>query len=139
MCLKRKKRPPEIPDYESIRPTCVLVVKARGRVFYANFEKNAAAGAWKEKLQTSSVTVGLRDDGEGELTGALPWELPRSDEPLRTTSGDILLSGENRITICREEKTGTFTRLARIGSGKEDELRDVLLGADAQIYLEWGE
>ena len=128
-------------DTEPIRQTCVLVIEANGKVFYANFEDNSSAGALKEKLNSGAITVDMHDYGGFEKVGALPWDLPRNDRQITTEPGDVILYLGNQITIYYDENSWNFTRLARIGNATKDELLAALGNGDASVKfsLEWGE
>ena len=128
-------------DTEPIRQTCVLVIEANGKVFYANFEDNSSAGALKEKLNSGAITVDMHDYGGFEKVGALPWDLPRNDRQITTVPGDVILYLGNQITIYYDENSWNFTRLARIGNATKDELLAALGDGDASVKfsVEWGE
>ena len=128
-------------DIEPIRQTCVLVIEANGKIFYANFEKNSSAEALKEKLDSGAITVDMQDYGNFEKVGTLPWDLPRNDTQITTEPGDVILNQGNRITIYYDTNSWNFTRLARIGNATKDELLAALGNGDVSVKfsLEWGE
>lgn len=126
---------------DAVRRTCVLVIEANGKVFYANLEDNSSAEALKEKLNSEAVTVDMHDYGGFEKVGALPWELPRNDTRITTEPGDVILYQGNQITLYYDENSWSFTRLARIGNTTKDELLAALGDGDVSVKfsLEWGE
>ena len=128
-------------DIEAIRQTCVLVIKANGKVFYAHFEDNSSAEALKKKLNSEAITVDMHDNGSFEKVGSLPWDLPRNNTQITTKPGDVILYQGNQITICYDINSWNFTRLARIGNKSKDELLAVLGEGDVSVKfsLEWGE
>ena len=100
----------------SIRPTPMLVIEAGEKRFYANLEDNSSAKALIEKLNSGPITVDMHDYGSFEKVGSLPWTLPRNDEQITTSPGDIILYQGNQITIYYDTNSWSFTRLAKIGN-----------------------
>ena len=79
--------------------------------------------------------------GSLEKVGSLPWTLPRNDEQITTSPGDIILYKGNQITIYYDTNSWSFTRLAKIGITSKEELLDVLSEGNVTVllYAEWGE
>ena len=79
--------------------------------------------------------------GSFEKVGSLPWTLPRNDEQITTSPGDIILYKGNQITIYYDTNSWSFTRLAKIGITSKEELLDVLGEGNVTVllYAEWGE
>ena len=128
-------------DIEPIRQTCVLVIEANGKIFYASFEDNSSAEALKKKLNSEAITVDMHDYGGFEKVGTLPWDLPRNDTRITTEPGDVILYQGNQITVYYDTNSWNFTRLARIGNTSKDELLAALGKGDVSVKfsLEWGE
>ena len=128
-------------DMEPIRQTCVLVIEANGKIFYASFEDNSSAEALKKKLNSEAITVDMHDYGGFEKVGALPWDLPRNDTQITTGPGDVILYQGNQITIYYDTNNWNFTRLAHIENATKDELLAALGdgGVSVKFSLEWGE
>lgn len=127
-------------DSEIFRPSCVLVIEANGKIFYADFEDNSSAEALKEKLNSEAITVDMHDYGSFEKVGALPWELPRNDTQIATEPGDVILYQGNQITVYYDTNSWNFTRLARIRNATKEELLAALGDGDVSVKfsLEWG-
>lgn len=121
--------------------TPVLVIEVWDKKFYANLEDNAAAQAFIMKLTPAEITVDMRDGGNFEKVGFLPWELPHNDEQIATEPGDIILYRGNQIAISCEEKDRSYTRLAKIGNSTKEELSAALGDGNVSVsfYLEWSE
>lgn len=126
---------------EPISNTCVLVIEAGEKRFYANLEDNSSAKALIEKLNSRPITVDMHDYGGFEKVASLPWELPRNDESITTVPGDIILYQGDQITVYYDENTWSFTRLAHIGNTTKEELLAALGDGDVSVsfYLEWSE
>ena len=131
----------ETETTQTVSSTPVLVIKANGKVFYANLEDNSSAKAFIEKLSPQEMTLDLHDYGNFEKVGDLPWELPRNDEQITTEPGDIILYQGNQLTIYYDENTWSFTRLAKIGNTSKEELLAAFGKGDVNITmnLEWSE
>ena len=119
----------------------VLVITAEDKTFYADLEDNSSAEALIERLSSGEVVIDLHDYGSFEKVGSLPWTLPRNDEQITTSPGDIILYKGNQITIYYDTNSWSFTRLAKIGITSKEELLDVLGEGNVTVllYAEWGE
>ena len=126
---------------ERITPTCVLVVEINGKIFYAHLEDNPSAKAFVEKLNSEAITLDMRDSGNCEKTGTLPFELPKNEKPASIEPGDIILYNGNQIALCYGKNTPIFTRLAKIGNITNNNFIAALGNGDIsiKISLEWGE
>ena len=126
------------PAVESV-PT--LAIEVGDKLFYAALEDNSSAEALVEKLSEGPVSLDLHDYGNFEKVGPLPWELPRNDENITTTPGDIILYQGSQITIYYDENTWSFTRLARIEGETRESLLEALGSSDTTVtlWIEWSE
>ncbi|MCR5087989.1 MAG: hypothetical protein K6C08_00575 [Oscillospiraceae bacterium] len=125
----------------ALKPVAELVIEANGQRFYADFEDNSSADAFKEKLNSGPVEIDMHDYGGFEKVGLLPWDLPRNDESVTTVPGDVILYQGNQITIYYDENTWNFTRIAKIGNVTREKLLDALGDGDVTVRLwnEWSE
>ena len=122
-------------------PTAVLVVSVGDRSFTACLENNSSADAFFEKLKNGNVKIEMKDYGNFEKVGDLPWSLPTNDTSITTKPGDIILYQGNKITIYYDENTWDFTKLGSLNA-TDEEIREVFGGEDsitADFYLEWTE
>lgn len=127
---------------EVIRPTPELVIEVNGRTFYAHPEDNPSAEEFIEKLsREGAIEVAMRDYGNFEKVGPLPWTLTRSDEDITTVPGDVILYQGNQITIYYDTNQWNFTRLARIGNATGEELLEAFGSGDVTVtfWVEWSE
>ena len=124
-----------------VRPTPTLVVEANGTVFYASLEDNSSADALVGKLNSGGIDVQMRDYGHFEKVGPLPWPLPRNDETITTSQGDVILYQGSQITIYYDRNTWDFTRLARIDGVTGEDLLKAFGDGDVTVRfrLEWSE
>lgn len=103
----------------------VLAVKA---------ENNSSAEALIRLLGTGDITITMHDYGSFEKVGPLGTTIPRNDEDITTTPGDIILYQGNQITIYYDENRWNFTKLGHIDIG-QDELKAVLGSGDVTVTL----
>ena len=103
----------------------VLAVKA---------ESNSSAEALMQLLGTGDITITMHDYGSFEKVGPLGTTIPRNDEDITTTPGDIILYQGNQITIYYDENRWDFTKLGHIDIG-QDELKAVLGSGDVTVIL----
>ncbi|MBQ9429622.1 MAG: hypothetical protein IJU41_08815 [Clostridia bacterium] len=128
-------------NIEAIRPTCVLVIKAGGGIFYAHFAGNPSAASLREKLNAGGVSLELRACGGFDRAAKLPWTLPQATGESRAAAGDLVLSSGNILALYRGENGVAFTKLASPGDTQREALLAALEGDGARIdlHLEWGE
>lgn len=65
----------------------------------ASLEKNSSTNELLNLLAQGSVTINMRDYSNMEKVGSLPQNLPRNDEPITTTAGDLILYQGNAFVI----------------------------------------
>ena len=128
MKIKRGAVPPipDIPEY--VRPRPVLIFDRGGERLYASLEKNPSAKAFTAKLNCVSLTFSFRDGGCFESGEPLPWDIPQTPEKTVLRPGDVVLLEDGRIAVCREEKTGNFTKLANVHSVTDEKLLEATGG-----------
>ena len=96
----------------------------------ATLADNKSAAAFAELLKKGAVTVAMHDYGSFEKVGDLPTSLPRTDTPITTEPGDIILYQGNQITIYYDTNHWNFTRLGKITGKTQDELKAILGSGD---------
>ena len=75
----------------------------------------------------------MHDYGGFEKVGDLPTTLPRTDERITTSPGDVILYLGRQITIYYDVNTWDFTLLGRVQDVSAAELRRVLDAGGAEI------
>lgn len=91
-----------------------LNITIGSKTLTATLADNSSAQALAERLKNSPVTVEMHDYGNFEKVGALGFDLPRNDEQITTSAGDIILYQGNQITIYYDINSWNFTRLGKI-------------------------
>lgn len=89
---------------------------------------NQSAKAFAEKLSAGDITIKMSDYGNFEKTGSLGFDLPRSDENITTSAGDITLYLGNTIAIYYGTNTWSLTRIGRIPNMTREKLLDFFGG-----------
>ncbi len=92
----------------------------------ATLTDNSSALAFFELLKKAPVTIKMSDYGNFEKVGSLGTSLPRKDEQITTTAGDIILYQGNQITIYYDTNSWSFTRLGKIDGVTKTELKRIL-------------
>ena len=125
----------------AMEPRPTLVIQANEHTFYADMEENSSAEAFVDLLSAGPLALEMHDYGNFEKVGTLPESLPRNDEPITTTPGDVILYQGNQITIYYDENSWTFTRLARIGEATKERLLEAFGEGDVTVkfWIEWSE
>ena len=119
----------------------MLVIAANDKVFYAVPEDNASAVEFTDKLSRQAIEVDMKDRGDFEKMGSLPWSLPRNDTSITTEPGDVMLYQGNQITVCCDRNTWELTQLARIEGVSREELLEAFGDGDVMVafWIEWSE
>ena len=77
----------------------VIKLKVRSHILNVKLEDNSAAKTLMNHLKNGDVTVYAEDYGNFEKVGNLGFSLPRSDEYITTSPGDIVLYDGNEISL----------------------------------------
>lgn len=102
----------------------------------ATLSDNSSSKAFYELLKKGEVTVKMHDYGNFEKVGDLPQSLPRNDTQITTRPGDIILYQGDQITIYYDVNSWNFTRLGKIDSITQAELKSILGEGDVTAVFE---
>ncbi len=91
-----------------------ITLSFNGHTYSATLADNSSARAFAELLKSGPLTVSAHDYGSFEKVGELGRTLPRNDEHITTSPGDIILYQGNQITVYYAQNSWSFTRLGRI-------------------------
>ena len=114
--------------------TSMFYIHVNDTVLTVNAENNSSSEALLQLLGTGDITISMHDYGSFEKVGPLGTTIPRNDEDITTTPGDIILYQGNQITIYYDENRWDFTKLGHIDIG-QDELKAVLGSSDVTVTL----
>ena len=96
---------------------------------------NAATRALVEKLRQAPVTVTLNSSGGFEIWGALGFSLPTSNQQTTAEAGDVILYNGSNICLFYGSNSWNYTRLGKIDSLSESELRTFLKAGESNISV----
>ena len=96
---------------------------------------NAATQELVSKLQQGAVNVTLSSSGDFEIWGALGFSLPTSNEQINAQPGDVILYNGSNICIFYGTNSWSYTRLGKIASLSESELRTFLKADESNISV----
>ena len=106
-----------------------------GTAFTATLADNSSAEALKALLAEGDLTIEMSDYGNMEKVGPIGQSLPRNDEHITTSPGDLILYQGSNLVIYYAPNTYTFTRLGRIDNVQEDELRAALGDGNVTVTI----
>jgi len=112
-----------------------IYIKVGGTLLTATLADNSSAKALRDLLKKGPLTIGMSDYGGFEKVGPLGAELPRNDEQITTSAGDIILYQGNQITIYYAQNSWSFTRLGKINDITAQRLKEVLGTGDIRVTL----
>ena len=110
-------------------------ISVNEKVLSATLVDNSSSRALIEKLKDGDITIDMEDYGNFEKVGTLGFSLPRNDESITTSPGDIILYQGNKITIYYDKNTWNFTKLGEIDNISSQELKDILGDGDVSVTL----
>ena len=112
-----------------------IKINVNGHELTATLADNSSAEALYELLKQGNVTVEAHDYGNFEKVGNLPQSLPRNDEDINTTAGDIILYQGSSICFYYSTNSWDFTRLGRIDGAENLNLSEIYGNSDAVFVL----
>lgn len=93
---------------------------------------NSSADAFRE-LVNDGLTIKMHDYGGFEKVGQLDTELPRNDEQISVSAGDVILYQGNSVTIYYDTNSWNFTRLGKVKGLTENEIKDILSADSVEV------
>jgi len=112
-----------------------LKIEVGNSEFIATLVDNSSTRALKELLKDKPLTIKMSDYGDFEKVGSLGTNLPRNDENITTSAGDLILYQGNQFSIYYRTNTWSFTRLGKIENVTEQDLLKVLGEGDVTVTL----
>lgn len=102
---------------------------ANGKSFTATLVENSSTEALKARLSQSNISIQMNDYGDMEKVGSLGFSLPRNDQQITTSPGDLILYQGNSFVIYYDTNSWNFTRLGKIdGASTREQVLDLLDG-----------
>ena len=123
----------ETPETER-KETVMFYIHVNDTVLVVKAENNSSSEALLQLLEAGDITIFMHDYGSFEKVGFLGTAIPRNDEDITTTPGDVILYQGNQITVYYDENRWNFTKLGHIDIG-QDELKAILGSGDVTVVL----
>ena len=120
-----------VPEETTMR----IKISVNGHELTATLADNSSAKALYDLLEKGEVTVNAHDYGSFEKVGALPQSLPRNDEDINTTAGDIILYQGSSICFYYSTNSWDFTILGRIDGAENLNIKEIYGSGDAAFVL----
>lgn len=106
-----------------------------GRTLVAILYDNSSARALVELLEDGDIVVEMDDYANMEKVGRLGTSLPRNDEYIKTSPGDLILYQGNQFVIYYGNNSWSLTRLGKIIDTTPEELRQALGEGSVTVTL----
>lgn len=119
------KNPETDPEQNEITKMYITI---NGNKLEVSLADNSSVDALTEILRQGDIEYTAHDYGNFEKVGDIGHSLPRNDEQIHTTPGDVILYQGNNICLYYGNNSWSFTKIGRINGYSEAELRS-LLGA----------
>lgn len=112
-----------------------IAISVNGHDLTATLEDNSSASALMELLKKGDITVNAHDYGGFEKVGDLPQSLPRNDQSITTSPGDIILYLGSSICFYYGTNSWDFTRLGRIDGAENMDIKAIYGSGNATFVL----
>ena len=112
-----------------------IAISVNGHDLTATLEDNSSASALMELLKKGDITVSAHDYGGFEKVGDLPQSLPRNDQSITTSPGDIILYLGSSICFYYGTNSWNFTRLGRIDGAENMDIKAIYGSGHATFVL----
>ena len=110
-----------------------VYIKINNKVLNIELEDNSATIELKERLKNGDIVVNAHEYGGFEKVGDLGFSLPREDESITTSAGDIVLYQGNQISLFYNSNSWSYTKLGKIQNISSNELKNILGNGDVTI------
>ena len=115
--------------------TNTLKLTVGDKTFTATLVENSSTQALKERLAQGSLSIRMSDYGNMEKVGSFGFSLPRNDQQITTSPGDLILYQGNSFVIYYDTNSWNFTRLGKVdGITTRSEMLD-MLGGEGDITV----
>ncbi|MCD8075394.1 MAG: hypothetical protein LUF27_10275 [Lachnospiraceae bacterium] len=112
-----------------------MILTVNGTNLTAMMEDNSSVEALMELLAQGLLTIEMSDYANMEKAGSIGTDLPKNDEQITTSAGDLILYLGNSLVIYYAPNSWNFTRLGKIQDITADELKELLGDGDVTVTL----
>ena len=113
----------------------IINVNINNHDFDVKLENNSATRELVNRLHDGNITIKAKEYGGFEKVGDLGFSLPKSDENVNTSPGDIVLYQSNQISLFYDSHSWSYTKIGKIQNVTSDELVNILGSGDVEIVL----
>ena len=113
----------------------MIKIKVNSNVLEVKLEDNEATRSLVEKLKNGDISVNANEYGGFEKVGNLGFSLPRNDESITTSAGDIVLYQGNQISLFYNSNSWSYTKLGKVQNVSGAELKNILGSGDVTLIL----
>lgn len=125
----------EIEKDCSMKNKTISISVKGGKSFRATLADNSSSRALIKLLEKSDITIEMQDYANMEKVGPLGSRLPRNDEQIETSCGDLILYQGKYFAIYYAPNSWNLTRLGKIENVAEAELKEALGEGGARVTL----
>ena len=100
-----------------------------------DWEDNQAVEALRNMAEDGDVTIQMSMYGGFEQVGSIGQSLPRDDEQITTSSGDVVLYSGNQMVVFYGSNSWSYTRLGHISDKNTEDMTDLLSNGDVTITI----
>lgn len=115
-----------------LREENMIYAHIDGNVLPIELCNNSSADAFRE-LVSNGLTIEMHDYGGFEKVGQLDTKLPRNDEQISVSAGDVILYQGNSVTIYYDTNSWSFTRLGKVKGLTESEIKSILSADSVEV------
>ena len=101
----------------------------------ATLVDNSSTKALVEKLKESNIIINMNDYGNMEKVGQLDFTLPRNNQNITTTFGDLILYQGNNFVIYYDTNNWSLTKLGKIDNIDKQQLKNILGSGSVDVTL----
>lgn len=127
--------PEEKTDQIETEESSKMNITIGGATFDITLADNSSAEALADMVREGPLTVNMSDYANMEKVGDLGASLPRNDEHIDTTAGDVILYQGRLLVIYYGPNSWDFTRLGRIDGVTAQDLKSILGSGDVTVTL----
>ncbi len=113
----------------------MIKIKVNSNVLEVKLEDNEATRSLVEKLKNGDISVNANEYGGFEKVGNLGFSLPRNDESITTSAGDIVLYQGNQISLFYNSNSWSYTKLGKVQNVSGAELKNILGSGNVTLIL----
>lgn len=113
----------------------LMYISANGTTFTAKMADNSSANALLDLLKNGDITVNAHDYGNFEKVGDLPQSLPRNDEQITTSAGDLILYQGDQFVFYYDTNSWNFTRLGKVEGVTTSQLKEIFGNGNVDLRL----